>query len=75
VGPVLVYVNGCIRLSTRVFASAKKTDQAANIFMMEPLTKCDISGGGDNLTNEQNQVVNDAQNDANNAANNAPGVI
>jgi len=76
VGPVLVYVNGCIRLSSRVFASAKKTDNAANIFMMEPLTNCDTGGGdGDNLTNQQNQVLNDANNNANNAANNAPGVI
>lgn len=75
VGPVLVYVNGCIRLSTRVFASAKKSDQAANIFMLEPLTNCDISGDGDALTNEQNQVINNAQNNANNAANDAPGVI
>ena len=39
-GPVLVYVNGCIRLSDRVFASASKESSAASIFMMSPLIKC-----------------------------------
>lgn len=64
VGPVLVYVNGCIRLSTRVFASAKKSDPAANIFMMEPLITCPTEGGGDGLNNEQQQVVDNANNAA-----------
>jgi len=40
VGPVLVYVNGCVRLSDRVYASASCTSSGANIFMFEPLVKC-----------------------------------
>lgn len=39
-GPVLVYVNGCIRLSDRVFASSSPTAQPASIFSMSPLTQC-----------------------------------
>ena len=40
VGPVLVYENGCIRLSDRVYASASKSAPAASIFMLEPLANC-----------------------------------
>jgi hypothetical protein len=43
VGPVLVYENGCIRLSDRVFASASKSAPAASIFMLEPLVNCPTS--------------------------------
>lgn len=54
VGPVLVYVGGCIRLSDRVFASSSMEAPGANIFMLEPLVKCpsepscaDAAGKGD----------------------------
>jgi len=43
VGPALVYVNGCVRLSDRVFASASKSAPAASIFMLEPLVNCPTS--------------------------------
>jgi hypothetical protein len=75
VGPVLVYVNGCIRLSTRVFASAKKSDAAANIFMLEPLIRCPSDGAGDALGNQENQVLDNANQNVDNANNNAPGEI
>lgn len=39
-GPVLVYMNGCIRLSDRVFASTSPTAPAASIFTMSPLATC-----------------------------------
>lgn len=39
-GPVLVYVNGCVRLSDRVFASASQEAPAASIFMLKPFSKC-----------------------------------
>jgi hypothetical protein len=39
-GPVLVYVNGCVRLSDRVFASASCAASPASIFMLTPLVKC-----------------------------------
>ncbi len=37
VGPVLVYVNGCIRLSDRVYGSASTGATPASIFMLKPL--------------------------------------
>lgn len=40
VGPVLVYMNGCIRLSDRVYASSSCSAPAASIFSMSPLTLC-----------------------------------
>lgn len=39
-GPVLVYMNGCIRLSDRVYASSSCAAPAASIFMLEPLVQC-----------------------------------
>jgi len=39
-GPVVVYVGGCLRLSDRVYASASCTAQGASIFMLEPLALC-----------------------------------
>ncbi len=39
-GPLAVFVNGCLRLSSRVFASARKTDTPVNIFMLDPFAKC-----------------------------------
>lgn len=39
-GPIAVMVNGCLRLSSRVFASARKTDTPVNIFMLDPFAKC-----------------------------------
>jgi hypothetical protein len=39
-GPVVVYVGGCLRLSDRVYASASCTAQGASIFMLEPLVQC-----------------------------------
>lgn len=40
VGPVLVYVGGCVRLSDRVYASSSMDAPGASIFMLEPLIKC-----------------------------------
>lgn len=40
VGPVLVYQNGCVRLSDRVFASTSCTATPATIFMLDPLGRC-----------------------------------
>lgn len=40
IGPVLVYVGGCIRLSDRVLASSSLNASPASIFMMSPLIKC-----------------------------------
>ena len=39
-GPVVVYVGGCLRLSDRVYASASCTAQPASIFSMSPLVQC-----------------------------------
>lgn len=39
-GPVLVYVGGCVRLSDRVLASASLDAPPASIFMMAPLISC-----------------------------------
>jgi hypothetical protein len=39
-GPVLVYMNGCIRLSDRVYASSSCSASAASIFSMSPLVTC-----------------------------------
>lgn len=40
VGPVLVYQQGCIKLSDRVYASASQDAQTASIFMLKPFAKC-----------------------------------
>ena len=40
-GPLAVFVNGCLRLSSRVFASAKKDDSPVSLFMLTPFAKCD----------------------------------
>jgi len=40
IGPVLVYVNGCVRLSDRLYATASKGSTACSIFMLEPLAAC-----------------------------------
>jgi hypothetical protein len=45
VGPVLVYVGGCIRLSDRIYGSSSLSATPANIFMLEPLVKCPQGGG------------------------------
>jgi hypothetical protein len=39
-GNVLVYVNGCIRLSDRVYAAASRDANPASIFMLDPLIEC-----------------------------------
>ena len=44
-GPVLVYVGGCIRLSDKVYASASLGSPAASIFMMSPLIECPLDPG------------------------------
>lgn len=40
IGPVLVYVNGCLRLSDRVYATASCSASPASIFMLSPLVDC-----------------------------------
>lgn len=81
VGPVLVYANGCVRLSDRVFASASQEATGANIFMFEPLVKCPqgtncAAGGGNTAVPDSNtaqNMTNDAQNQGNDANNQAQG--
>lgn len=40
VGPVLVYLNGCIRLSDRLYGSTSEDAPQASIFMLDPFAKC-----------------------------------
>lgn len=42
-GPVVVFVNGCLRLSDRVYASASCSARPASIFMMDPATECPVT--------------------------------
>lgn len=65
-GPVLVYMNGCIRLSDRVYASSSCSAPAANIFMLEPLVQCPkqpcCSGGANDIDPDRAQQIADQAN-------------
>lgn len=40
IGPVAVYMGGCLRLSDRVFASTSQNASPVSIFMLSPFAKC-----------------------------------
>jgi hypothetical protein len=81
-GPVLVYMNGCIRYSDRVFASASCSAPAANVFQMAPFadcptkTCCESTSGlpEGQVADESSLRSNNAMTDGINSENQARGI-